>query len=114
MDDIAARVGCKVDLWKLFKADPLLSLRCIFGPCVPSQYRLEGPGKWNGAKASIEGATTRYSVSLRTKVMPKNQKKTDLEMNSDKNLFLLSLPFYMKSFTLFILFAMIVLCTCLI
>ena len=52
---------------KLFLSDPALALRCLFGPCTPSQYRLMGPGSWIGAKKAIENArsNTMYAVKTR-------------------------------------------------
>ena len=33
--------------------DPMLAWACFFGPLLPYQYRLEGPGKWAGARDAI-------------------------------------------------------------
>ena len=54
MDDIASLVGVKPNLWKVFFQDPMLAIKLFFGPCVPAQYRLMGPGAWSGAKQVIE------------------------------------------------------------
>ena len=53
MDEIAELIGAKPDLWQLAKGDWGLALRCFFGPCLPAQYRLQGPGAWDGAPGAI-------------------------------------------------------------
>ncbi|KAJ8312625.1 hypothetical protein KUTeg_009998, partial [Tegillarca granosa] len=72
MDEIANKIGVKPDFKKLFLDDPWLALRCIFGPCFPAQYRLHGPGKWNGAKPCIQDAMKRCMSPNRAKILPKN------------------------------------------
>ncbi|KAI8593800.1 flavin monooxygenase-like protein [Geranomyces variabilis] len=57
MDDLATEVGCKPDLWRLVKASELtLASHLLFGPTVPAQFRLEGPGAWDGARGVIADA----------------------------------------------------------
>ncbi|KNC96124.1 uncharacterized protein SPPG_08512 [Spizellomyces punctatus DAOM BR117] len=57
MDDLADLIGCKPDAWKLFKArDVILAAQIMFGPAVPTQYRLLGPGSWEGARQAIADA----------------------------------------------------------
>lgn len=51
---MADLIGCKPNLRWLFFRDPLLALKCYFGPCCAAQYRLMGPGAWEGAKQVIE------------------------------------------------------------
>ena len=68
MDTIASEFGVKPDLFKLFFTDPLLALRCYFGPCVPYQYRLMGPGKWSGAKEAINTVYDRIHAPLQTRI----------------------------------------------
>ena len=53
MDEIAELIGAKPNLWQLGKRDWGLALRCFFGPCLPAQYRLQGPGAWHGASSAI-------------------------------------------------------------
>ncbi|KAK6041726.1 Flavin-binding monooxygenase-like protein [Cooperia oncophora] len=53
MDELAGLVGCKPDMFKILKSDPLLALQLQFGPCVPYVYRLEGPHPWLGARNAI-------------------------------------------------------------
>ncbi|KAJ3329983.1 Cyclopentanone 1,2-monooxygenase (CPMO) [Blyttiomyces sp. JEL0837] len=60
MDEIAELVGCKPDLWKLWKSKWLLAAMVTFGPAVPAQYRLEGDGAWEGSEEVITEACKGY------------------------------------------------------
>ena len=72
VDEIAEQVGCRPNLIKLFLTDPSLAFKCFFGPCVPAQYRLMGPGKWQGAKKAIEQAPHNVIFATKTRsVTPK-------------------------------------------
>ncbi|XP_069136296.1 flavin-containing monooxygenase 5-like [Argopecten irradians] len=82
MDDVASQFGAKPNLCRMLYEDPYLAINCIFGPCLPAQYRIEGPGKWNGAKSSILNAMGRYSASMKSKVMPKNHNSGSVDINS--------------------------------
>ncbi|NWU97630.1 FMO5 monooxygenase, partial [Upupa epops] len=53
MDELACQLGVKPNLLTLFLTDPKLALEVALGPCTPYQYRLEGPGKWTGAREAI-------------------------------------------------------------
>ena len=44
MDDISSQFGAKPNLWKIFFTDILLWFYLVFGPCLPFQFRLHGPG----------------------------------------------------------------------
>ena len=54
IDEIAKFIGCRPNLWKLFFNDPKLWYHVVFEPATPPQWRLDGPGKWAGAKEAIE------------------------------------------------------------
>ena len=71
MDEIANEVGAKPNLLNLCLKDPWLGMRCIFGPCTPAQYRLNGPGKWKGAKQVINTALVNNVVATKTRVIGK-------------------------------------------
>ncbi|KAJ3410877.1 hypothetical protein HDV05_003132 [Chytridiales sp. JEL 0842] len=60
MDELADAIGCKPDLWKLWKQNWMLATYVTFGPAVPAQYRLEGPGMWKGAEGVIADACKGY------------------------------------------------------
>ena len=66
-DELAEMIGCKPNLMKLLLSDPLLALKCVFGPCTPPQYRLMGPGSWDGAKQAIEKAHTNTIYATKTR-----------------------------------------------
>ena len=38
---------------KLLVTDPSLAKACAFDICTPYQYRLHGPGRWDGARDAI-------------------------------------------------------------
>lgn len=87
-DEIASEVGCKPDLCRLFVSDPVLALRCFFGPCTPAQYRLMGPGTWVGAKKAIEDAPGNVIYATKTRTSPHEKKMTSTETHSLKILVL--------------------------
>ena len=61
MDEIAGLIGCQPDLWALWMSNWTLASQVTFGPAVPSQYRLKGPGKWDGAAQAIADACRVHS-----------------------------------------------------
>ncbi|EDM09291.1 rCG46278 [Rattus norvegicus] len=68
MDEIAALAGVKPNLLLLFLSDPLLAMEVFFGPCTPYQYRLQGPGKWDGARRAILTQRERIIKPLKTRI----------------------------------------------
>ena len=85
-DEIAELVGCKPDLWRLFCSDPGLALRCFFGPCTPAQFRLMGPGAWEGAKKAIEDAPGNTIYATKTRVVTR-RKDQDAQTTAHLTLF---------------------------
>ncbi|XP_042533291.1 flavin-containing monooxygenase 5-like [Dipodomys spectabilis] len=69
MDEIATLVGVKPNLLFLFLSDPKLAVEVFFGPCTPYQYRLQGPGKWAGARRAILTQRERIIKPLRTRIV---------------------------------------------
>ncbi|XP_029474473.1 dimethylaniline monooxygenase [N-oxide-forming] 2-like isoform X2 [Rhinatrema bivittatum] len=69
LDEIASEIGAKPSIPRLFLADPKLALHVLFGPCLPSQYRLTGPGKWDGARRTILTTWDRIFKPTRTRVV---------------------------------------------
>ncbi|XP_054836304.1 flavin-containing monooxygenase 1-like [Eublepharis macularius] len=53
MDQLASLIGIKPSVPALLLSDPKLAIKIFFGPCSPYQYRLVGPGKWDGARNAI-------------------------------------------------------------
>ncbi|XP_071948084.1 flavin-containing monooxygenase 5-like [Antedon mediterranea] len=74
MDDIASEFGVKPNLFKIFLRNPAFALRCFFGPCYPYQYRLNGPGKWDGAKNAINTAMDRILYPTKSRVLKSKAK----------------------------------------
>uniref|UniRef100_A0A4X2JVI0 Flavin-containing monooxygenase n=1 Tax=Vombatus ursinus TaxID=29139 RepID=A0A4X2JVI0_VOMUR len=73
MDQIASEIKVKPNLLSLFLWDPKLAFEVFFGPCTPYQYRLQGPGKWNGARRAILTQRERIIKPLRTQVISNGQ-----------------------------------------
>lgn len=74
MDDIAACLGTKPNVPFLFLTDPRLAWEVFFGPCTPYQYRLMGPGKWDGARNAILTQWDRTLKPLKTRIVPNSSK----------------------------------------
>lgn len=70
MDDIAACIGAKPSIPRLFLKDPRLAWEVFFGPCTPYQYRLMGPGQWDGARNAILTQWDRTMKPLKTRIVP--------------------------------------------
>ncbi|CAH2311800.1 dimethylaniline monooxygenase [N-oxide-forming] 5-like [Pelobates cultripes] len=69
MDEIAEEIGCKPNLTQTFLTDPKLAWEILFGPCTPYQYRLSGPGKWNGARQAILSQMDRVIKPTKTRIL---------------------------------------------
>ena len=80
MDEIGTFIGVIPSFWKLWRQDPSLAWKCFFGPCVPAQYRLFGPGAWQGARAVIDGVQESMLLPLRTRVGKKYQSNGHLSV----------------------------------
>ncbi|KAM3619277.1 uncharacterized protein V6R79_005457 [Siganus canaliculatus] len=53
MDELAGEIGVRPSLLWLFFTDYPLFKRVLWGPVTAYQYRLMGPGKWEGARRAI-------------------------------------------------------------
>ncbi|XP_066479071.1 putative dimethylaniline monooxygenase [N-oxide-forming] 6 [Tiliqua scincoides] len=69
MDELASNIGIKPNIPLLFLTDPKLALQVYFGPCSPYQFRLSGPGKWDGARDAILTQWDRTLKATRTRVV---------------------------------------------
>ncbi|XP_006876051.1 PREDICTED: dimethylaniline monooxygenase [N-oxide-forming] 5-like [Chrysochloris asiatica] len=78
MDEIATLVGVKPNLLFLFLSDPKLAMEVFFGPCTPYQYRLQGPGKWDGARRAILTQRQRIIKPLRTRISSEDSHSSQL------------------------------------
>ncbi|ROL55562.1 Dimethylaniline monooxygenase [N-oxide-forming] 5 [Anabarilius grahami] len=73
MDELAKQVGVRPSILKLLLTDPKLALNIIFGPCTPYQFRLHGPGQWEGARQAILTQWDRVTEPLKTRCAPEPQ-----------------------------------------
>ncbi|XP_021538312.1 dimethylaniline monooxygenase [N-oxide-forming] 4 isoform X1 [Neomonachus schauinslandi] len=78
LDDLAACIGAKPSIPLLFLKDPRLAWEVFFGPCTPYQYRLMGPGKWDGARNAILTQWDRTLKPLRTRIIPDSTKPASM------------------------------------
>ncbi|XP_066482182.1 flavin-containing monooxygenase 5-like [Tiliqua scincoides] len=67
MDELASLIGVKPNVQPLFFTDPKLAWEVFFGPCTPYQYRLQGPGKWDGARKAVLTQHDRILKPLKTR-----------------------------------------------
>ncbi|XP_019643098.1 PREDICTED: dimethylaniline monooxygenase [N-oxide-forming] 5-like [Branchiostoma belcheri] len=67
MDELAGQIGVKPDFKRLFLSDPRLAMEVYFGPCTPYQYRLVGPGAWEGAGQAIRTQWDRITFPTKTR-----------------------------------------------
>ncbi|KAI4892566.1 hypothetical protein NFI96_024726 [Prochilodus magdalenae] len=70
MDSIAQEVRVRPNLIWLFLTDPGLGWKVLFGPTTPYQYRLCGPGRWEGARHAIFSQWERVVQPLNTRPIP--------------------------------------------
>ncbi|UYV69879.1 K02A2.6-like [Cordylochernes scorpioides] len=90
LDEIANIIGCKPNFFKMFFTDPILFFYCVFGPCLPYQFRLSGPGAWKGARDAILTYKKRIYAPLKSSRITKKN-----ESCCSKNIykiFLMALP----------------------
>nr|XP_037841900.1 putative dimethylaniline monooxygenase [N-oxide-forming] 6 [Chlorocebus sabaeus] len=74
MDELGSFIGAKPNIPWLFLTDPRLALEVYFGPCSPYQFRLMGPGKWDGARNAILTQWNRTVKPTRTRVVSEAQR----------------------------------------
>ncbi|XP_068098730.1 dimethylaniline monooxygenase [N-oxide-forming] 2-like [Hyperolius riggenbachi] len=74
LDDLASDIGVKPNIWKLFFTDPILAFNIVFGIFSSYQYRLNGPGKWPGARKAILTHWERIHKPLNTRVSKQDPK----------------------------------------
>ena len=77
-DSIASEIGVRPNFTRLFFTHPVLTLRCLFGTFVPYQYRLVGPGKWDGAGEAIATVWERVLEPTETRRVETGQKRGTL------------------------------------
>uniref|UniRef100_A0A3Q2Y9X2 Flavin-containing monooxygenase n=1 Tax=Hippocampus comes TaxID=109280 RepID=A0A3Q2Y9X2_HIPCM len=85
MDDLAGEIGARPSLLWLLLTDYMLFKEVLWGPVTAYQYRLTGPGKWDGARQAILTQFQRMFQPLKTR------KVEEVNMASSGGLFKLSL-----------------------
>ncbi|XP_029843021.2 flavin-containing monooxygenase 5 [Ixodes scapularis] len=63
MDELADQFGARPKILKYLFTDYEL-FKALLGPCVPYQFRLEGPHSWAGARDAVLGARERIHYPL--------------------------------------------------
>ncbi|KAK3516612.1 hypothetical protein QTP70_021935 [Hemibagrus guttatus] len=76
LDSIAQEIGVRPNLLWLFLTDPGLGFRVLFGPCTPYQFRLSGPGRWDGARQAIRTQWDRVAQPFKTRPIPEDKTST--------------------------------------
>uniref|UniRef100_A0A8C0J2C7 Flavin-containing monooxygenase n=1 Tax=Chelonoidis abingdonii TaxID=106734 RepID=A0A8C0J2C7_CHEAB len=69
LDELAEGSDARPRILPLLLKDPILALTIYFGPCSPFQFRLTGPGKWDGARNAILTQKARIIKPTRTRVV---------------------------------------------
>ncbi|XP_044218225.1 flavin-containing monooxygenase 5-like [Thunnus albacares] len=70
LDFMADEVGVRPNFLRLLLRDPVLWVKVLCGPCTPYQYRLNGPGRWVGARQAILTQWERVAQPFRTRAIP--------------------------------------------
>ncbi|XP_052056523.1 putative dimethylaniline monooxygenase [N-oxide-forming] 6 isoform X2 [Apodemus sylvaticus] len=78
MDELSSFIGAKPNIPWLFLTDPQLAMEVYFGPCSPYQFRLMGPGKWDGARNAILTQWKRTVKPTRTRAVGEAQRPLHL------------------------------------
>ncbi|KAL4686886.1 hypothetical protein H8959_019014 [Pygathrix nigripes] len=91
MEDLADLVGVRPNLLSLAFTDPKLALHLFLGPCTPIHYRLQGPGKWDGARKAILTTDDRIRKPLMTRAVERSSSMTS---TMTMGRFMLALAFF--------------------
>ncbi|XP_069497363.1 dimethylaniline monooxygenase [N-oxide-forming] 2-like isoform X1 [Ambystoma mexicanum] len=78
IDEIASEIGVKPNFFSFLLRDPRLALEIGFGACTPPQFRLIGPGKWNGARDAIFTKWDRIFKPMKTRVVKNKARRSPL------------------------------------
>lgn len=73
LDSLAALIGVRPNFLLLLIKDPKLAWQVFMGPCTPYQYRLVGPGRWDGARQAILTQWERVTQPFKTRVVPDSE-----------------------------------------
>ncbi|XP_013790436.2 dimethylaniline monooxygenase [N-oxide-forming] 5-like [Limulus polyphemus] len=67
MDEVSSLINAKPKLFNILLTDPGFFWHCVFGPCLPYQYRLNGPHPWPDARKTIMTYKDRVHYALKTR-----------------------------------------------
>ncbi|XP_057697539.1 flavin-containing monooxygenase 5-like isoform X2 [Corythoichthys intestinalis] len=67
IDSLVKDVGVQPNLLRLFLTDPKLAWQVLLGPSTPYQFRLCGPGNWEGARGAILNLWERVHQPFRSR-----------------------------------------------
>lgn len=62
----------------LCQGDPKLAWALMFGPCLPYEFRLNGPHAWNGARDAIMTSWDRMVKAHQTRKFPADAKRVSI------------------------------------
>ncbi|KAJ8039456.1 Dimethylaniline monooxygenase [N-oxide-forming] 2 [Holothuria leucospilota] len=71
-DELAKEIGCYPSIKKFLLTDPRLAFKLMYGPTMPSSYRLIGPHRWSGARKAVMNCWEDSLTGLSGKVVKKN------------------------------------------
>lgn len=77
-DPIASEIGVKPNMFYLLLTDPRLAMEVFFGAYTSLQYRLTGPGKWDGARNAILAKWDRVLKPMKTRVVKNKCRRASL------------------------------------
>ncbi|XP_078499014.1 dimethylaniline monooxygenase [N-oxide-forming] 2-like [Lissotriton helveticus] len=80
VDEIASEIGVKPNFFRLLLSDPRLALEVFFSCCTSPQYRLTGPGKWDGARNAIMTKWERMLKPMKTRVVKSRSRRSPLSI----------------------------------
>ncbi|RUS71079.1 hypothetical protein EGW08_021157, partial [Elysia chlorotica] len=70
-EELAAEIGVAPHFWPLFfSGKPRLALKSLLGPAFPFNYRLIGPGAWQGAESAMDKALEENKQALSYRTLP--------------------------------------------
>ncbi|KAM7011994.1 uncharacterized protein LKV04_022432 [Tautogolabrus adspersus] len=78
LDFMAEQVGVRPNLLALLLTDPVLWMKVFCGPLTPYQYRLNGTGRWTGARQAILTQWERVIQPFRTRTVPEPDSRPSL------------------------------------
>ncbi|KAJ1172234.1 hypothetical protein NDU88_004082 [Pleurodeles waltl] len=78
IDELASEIGVKPSFFNLLLSDPRLALKVSFSACTSPQYRLTGPGKWDGARNAILTKWDRVVAPMKMRVVNKKTMRSPL------------------------------------